>query len=502
MSQQIPQSHLLQAQNASGSGSFSSSSLSNKAPPPANSSNNIAIQQQQQQQLQFQQQQSNPSLPLTSHSQPQQHHYGHSQAGGSSGGGQQKRASSKTGGQQQQQPFSQTAGSHFHQSSQPINGIRTDVDPNKLFTVPAREGLSGNDVDLSYTSLKPVGNGSFGVVFQAKIVQTGELTAIKQVLQDKRFKNRELQIMRMLNHTNVVSLRYFFYSNGDKKDEVFLNLVLEFVPETVYKACRHYAKLKQPMPPLFVKLYTYQMLRSLAYIHAYGICHRDIKPQNLLLDPQRGVLKLCDFGSAKMLIKGEPNVSYICSRYYRAPELIFGATDYTPAIDVWSAGCVMAEMILGTPLFPGESGVDQLVEIIKILGTPTREQIKSMNQNYTDFKFPAIKANPWQKVFKNRAAPDCLELIAKLLEYTPTSRFTAIEAMTHHFFDELRLQETTLPNGKPLPLLFNFTPMELSIRPDLIPKLVPQWMWEQYAQQGIDLKNFVPIKIEVPQVDN
>jgi serine/threonine protein kinase len=85
------------------------------------------------------------------------------------------------------------------------------------------------------------------------------------------------------------------------------------------------------------------------------------------------VLKLCDFGSAKRIIRGEANVSYICSRYYRAPELIFGATDYGQHIDVWSLGCVIAELLLGQPLFPGESGVDQLVEIIKVLGTPTRE---------------------------------------------------------------------------------------------------------------------------------
>ena len=113
---------------------------------------------------------------------------------------------------------------------------------------------------------------------------------------------------------------------------MYLNLVLEYVPETVYRASRHYAKLKQPMPMLQIKLYMYQLLRSLAYIHSVGICHRDIKPQNLLLNPATGVLKLCDFGSAKILVSGEPNVSYICSRYYRAPELIFGATNYTTNI--------------------------------------------------------------------------------------------------------------------------------------------------------------------------
>jgi glycogen synthase kinase 3 beta len=155
-----------------------------------------------------------------------------------------------------------------------------------------------------------------------------------------------------------------------QKDEVFLNLVLEFVPETVYRVTRHYYKLKQSVPIIFVRvctlhpqartessrhmqLFMYQVFRSLAYIHNEGICHRDIKPQNLLVDPATGVLKLCDFGrfasthshfsrqplwslpasgSAKMLVKGEPNVSYICSRYYRAPELIFGASDYSNSI--------------------------------------------------------------------------------------------------------------------------------------------------------------------------
>lgn len=242
---------------------------------------------------------------------------------------------------------------------------------------------------------------------------------------------------------------------------MYLNLVLEYVPDTVYRINKHYTKNEQRMPIILVKLYVYQMLRALAHIHSLGVCHRDIKPQNLLVNINTHALKLCDFGSAKALVKGEPNISYICSRYYRAPELIFGAVDYTVAIDVWSVGCVMAELLLGAPLFPGESGVDQLVEIIKVLGTPTREEIHAMNPNYTEFKFPQIKAHPWSKVFSKRMPQDAVDLIGKLLVYSPTKRMTALEGMSHAFFDELRDPACRLPNGRPLPPLFNWIPNEL-----------------------------------------
>ncbi|KAK7847868.1 shaggy-related protein kinase kappa [Quercus suber] len=146
------------------------------------------------------------------------------------------------------------------------------------------------------------------------------------------------------------------------------------------------------------------------------------------------------------LVKGEPNVSYICSRYYRAPELIFGATEYTTAIDIWSTGCVMAELLLGQPLFPGESGVDQLVEIIKVLGTPTREEIKCMNPNYTEFKFPQIKPHPWHmQGLPKTFTPEAVDLVCRFFQYSPNLRCTA-----------LRDPNTHLPNGRPLPPLFNF----------------------------------------------
>lgn len=410
------------------------------------------------------------------------------------------------------------------------------------------------------------------------MVETDEIVAIKKVLQDRRYKvraprppetppcaglcaprgpgsglaalrvripapllalaatpahtpppaqNRELSIMRQLRHSNIVDLKHCFYSKGEKPDELYLNLVLEFVPETVYRINRQFQKRKQHMPLALVKVrrvagrrpaaaclrrnncssprpslgpparqvYMYQLLRSLAYTHAWGICHRDIKPQNLLIDPSSHVLKLCDFGSAKILVQDEPNVSYICSRYYRAPELIFGATKYTTAIgarrafplstapchsrptpspDVWSAGCVYAELLLGHPLFPGESGVDQLVEIIKVLGTPSRQEIQDMNPNYTEFQFPQIKAHNWTKVFRNSVPADAINLLESMLKYKPLERIHPLEALLHPFFDELREPGTVLPEGIELPPLFDFTSTEMSIAPELNERLIPE----------------------------
>lgn len=271
--------------------------------------------------------------------------------------------------------------------------------------------------------------------------------------------------MRELSHPNIVTMKNAFYTKGEKVserpknqvEEIYLNIVMEYVPDTSYRVIKYYNKMKQPVPILSIKLYMYQLARALTYLHEIGICHRDIKPQNLLIDPNTQQLKLCDFGSAKRLVKGEPNVAYICSRYYRAPELIFGATEYTTQIDVWSLGCVFAELLLGRPLFPGESGVDQLVEIIKILGTPTREQIMLMNPNYTEFKFPQVKAHAWHKVFRSRTPPDAIDLISKVLIYDPRERLRAVDILVHPFFDELKDPKTRLPNGNALPELFNFT---------------------------------------------
>jgi glycogen synthase kinase 3 beta len=206
--------------------------------------------------------------------------------------------------------------------------------------------------------------------------------------------------MRELKHPNLITLKHAFFTTSETNiDEVYYNIVMDYMPETLYKLSRQYAKSKTKFPLLLGKALCYQMLRGLAHLHALGICHRDIKPQNVLVDPMSNKVKICDFGSAKKLMKGEKNIAYICSRFYRAPELILGAEYYNQQIDLWSLGTVIAELFLGEPIFPGESPTDQLVKIVKVLGTPTTEQLMQMNPNQKEMpKMPTIKAAPWSKV--------------------------------------------------------------------------------------------------------
>ncbi|MQM03404.1 hypothetical protein Taro_036186 [Colocasia esculenta] len=248
-----------------------------------------------------------------------------------------------------------------------VNGKGAETGQVISTTIGGRDGQPKQTI--SYMAERVVGSGSFGIVFQAKCLQSGEAVAIKKVLQDKRYKNRELQVMRLLDHPNVVQLKHYFFSTTTK-DELYLNLVLEFVPETVHRVTKNYNKTHQHVPLIIVQLYIYQLCRALAYLHGViGVCHRDIKPQNLLVNTQTHQLKLCDFGSAKMLVPGEPNISYICSRYYRAPELIFGATEYTTAIDMWSVGCVLAELLLGQ-VGMATSGMTFPYAFIMVIGFP------------------------------------------------------------------------------------------------------------------------------------
>lgn len=323
---------------------------------------------------------------------------------------------------------------------------------------------SGSTLDNSamtdYIQEKIIGNGTFGVVYLALRLSTKEKVAIKRVFQDPRYKNRELDLMQELRHPNVVRLVQFFYSEGAKPGEIFLNLIMEYVPDTLHRVVRNSHKTGT-INALVAKVYAYQILRSVGYCHLNGICHRDIKPQNLLVDPATHRLVLCDFGSAKKLVQGEPNIAYICSRYYRAPELVLGATNYNTSIDIWSAGCVIAEIYLGRPLFPGDTAADQIVQIMRTLGTPTREEIIEMSPKYNGAKLPELKGINLSRVLRGKANNDVVNFLELLLNYSPSRRLNAYQALRHPFFDELRRPDARLPDGKPLPDLENWTTEEV-----------------------------------------
>ena len=294
----------------------------------------------------------------------------------------------------------------------------------------------------TFSILSIIGHGTFGVVYRAKEEKTGEIFAIKRVFQDKKYKNRELEILKELNHPNVINLKHYFYTKTEKEGkepEIFLNCVMDYFPQTLSRILSVNFQSRKQLDPFIAKLYAYQMMLSLKYLHSKGIAHRDIKPQNILVEPKTNKIKVCDFGSAKKLIQGQKSISYICSRFYRAPELIFGATDYTNQIDVWSMGCVISELVLGRPMFPGATTSDQLVEIIRILGTPTKDDICSMNPHFKDHKFPDVKPIPFEKLFKNRIIPEhFLDLLSKLLVYNPQIRLTPEKALEHAYFNEIK----------------------------------------------------------------
>ena len=294
----------------------------------------------------------------------------------------------------------------------------------------------------TFSILSIIGHGTFGVVYRAKEEKTGEIFAIKRVFQDKKYKNRELEILKELNHPNVINLKHYFYTKTEKEGkepEIFLNCVMDYFPQTLSRILSVNFQSRKQLDPFIAKLYAYQMMLSLKYLHSKGIAHRDIKPQNILVEPKKNKIKVCDFGSAKKLIQGQKSISYICSRFYRAPELIFGATDYTNQIDVWSMGCVISELVLGRPMFPGATTSDQLVEIIRILGTPTKDDICSMNPHFKDHKFPDVKPIPFEKLFKNRIIPEhFLDLLSKLLVYNPQIRLTPEKALEHAYFNEIK----------------------------------------------------------------
>ncbi|KAH0788633.1 CMGC family protein kinase [Histomonas meleagridis] len=303
-----------------------------------------------------------------------------------------------------------------------------------------------------YKPIRIIGQGAFGTVFTARYID-GTIVAIKKVFQDPRYKNRELEILQSLHHDNCVFLKDYFKTTCKKNNKVYLNLVMDYLPSSLHQFNLLYKKERKQPPILYIKLFAFQIFSGLHYIHSLGITHRDLKPQNILVDADTGSLKICDFGSAKRLRANEKSVSYIASRYYRAPELIFDCIFYTSSIDIWAAGCVICEMLLsGTPIFHGNTSIGQLYEIVKVIGPPTADDMQSFQHTKT-FQFPTDKKMPLEYVLPKNTPIEILELLKEIFVYNPRKRPTALHCMQHHCFDELFDMQLTMPNGAPFPLL-------------------------------------------------
>lgn len=329
------------------------------------------------------------------------------------------------------------------------------------------------DETAHYKWLKIVGQGTFGVVYKAEEIASKQLVAIKKVFQDPKYSNREFKIVVELDHPNCIKVHHYFFSQKEENSkEIYLNLVMDFVPDTLYKILRFYYKKNYDFPNALGKMYSYQMLRSLSYIHNMSICHRDIKPQNILVNIQDHKLVLCDFGSAKILKQGESSVAYICSRYYRAPELILGEDRYDTSIDIWSIGCVIAEMFLGEPIFCGKNSKDQFLKIMQVLGTPNAAEIKNMCANVT-VNLPDIKGIGLRKKLA-KADPLLIDLLSKTLTYNPKKRVKPFVLLSHPYFDDLRAQKLTI-NGRSVTDLFNFNAVEVGDQIELARNLTPSW---------------------------
>ena len=337
------------------------------------------------------------------------------------------------------------------QKRAPVGG-HSKLNPLAIFG--NQEGLVLEHEDSKYRIGKIVGSGAFGIVALAVDLNTNEVVAIKRVIQDRRYKNRELQMMEMLDHKNVLVLKNHFYSKVSMMDDVCLNVVMDYFPQNLHQLMHDY---RRRLPVGYIRLFSYQLARSLAYIHSLNLCHRDIKPQNVMINRDTGELKLCDFGSAKILSPEESNIAYICSRYYRAPELIFGATKYTTAVDVWAFGCVVAEMIVGQPFFQGDSAMDQIAKIMRILGSPTIDEVQAMNPDNPYTRVPHVGGVGIEAATRFMNPPfTAVLMLIKVMQYTPEKRPTAAQLITDNFHKDLFNEKALMPNGKPMPVLCDF----------------------------------------------
>ncbi|XP_045063323.1 cyclin-dependent kinase-like 5 isoform X5 [Coregonus clupeaformis] len=302
------------------------------------------------------------------------------------------------------------------------------------------------DVMNKFEVLGIVGEGAYGVVLKCRHKETNELVAIKKFKdseeneQVKETTLRELKMLRTLKQENIVELKEAFRRRGK------LYLVFEYVERNMLELLE---ELPNGAPPDKVRNYIYQLIKAIHWCHKNEIVHRDIKPENLLISSE-DVLKLCDFGFARNLSEGtDANYTeYVATRWYRSPELLLGAP-YGKAVDMWSVGCILGELSDGQPLFPGESEIDQLFTIQKVLGPLPAEQMKLFYNNprfHGLRQFPSVNhPTTLERRYLAILSGLMLDLMKNLLLLVPSDRYLTEHSLNHPAFQPLRLLEQPAP---------------------------------------------------------
>ncbi|EEF38066.1 Cell division protein kinase, putative [Ricinus communis] len=285
----------------------------------------------------------------------------------------------------------------------------------------------------NYDKIDKVGQGTYSNVYKARDRDTGKIVALKKVKfdtsepQSVRFMAREIMMLQKLDHPNVVKLEGIATS----RMQYSLYLVFDFMQSDLATIItRPEGRLTEPQ----VKCYMHQLLSGLQHCHERGILHRDIKGSNLLID-KNGVLKIADFGLANYYSperNKRPLTSRVVTLWYRAPELLLGATDYGVGIDLWSAGCLLAEMFAGRPIMPGRTEVEQLHRIFKLCGTPSEDYWKKLRLS-TTFRPPKSYKPSLFEAF-GEFPESSLGLLTTLLALDPAYRGSASSALQNDFF--------------------------------------------------------------------
>ncbi|XP_069489532.1 mitogen-activated protein kinase 13 isoform X1 [Ambystoma mexicanum] len=291
-----------------------------------------------------------------------------------------------------------------------------------------------------YASLCLVGSGAYGSVCSAMDLKTGEKVAIKKLsrpFQSEIFAKRayrELTLLKHMMHENVIGLLDVFTSATSLQGFQDFYLVMPYMQIDLQKIMGHHLSEDK------VQFLVYQMLSGLKYIHSAGIIHRDLKPGNLAVN-EDCELKILDFGLARHAVA--EMTGYVVTRWYRAPEVILNWMHYNQTVDIWSVGCIMAEMLTGRNLFKGKDYLDQLTQILKVTGVPGADFVQKLEdqaaKKYIQ-SLPELPKKDFSLLFPN-ASPLAIDLLEKMLELDVDKRLTASEALEHPYFDEYRDQE-------------------------------------------------------------